>query len=1059
MHKLADLCVRRPVFASVLILTLVVAGLFAYRTLGVDRFPDVEFPMVNVTTTLVGAAPEEMETEVSDKIEEAVNTISGIDQLISASSEGVSTVNILFDLEKNVDVAAQEVRDKIDLIRRDLPDDIDPPIVQKVDPDAQPILAATLTGSASRRELTEYADKVLRRRLETVLGVGQVSVVGGRERQINIWLDNGRLAAYRLTPADVVAALRAQNLQIPGGRVEEGVRELSLRTFGRVERPADLTRIPVADRDGEPVLVGDVARVEDTEAEERSRATINGAPAVALLIRKQSGTNTIAVAEAVKERLDALADSLPMGWKLQLVRDQSVFVVAAVNSVQEHLVLGSLFASFIVWVFLRRIRPTIIAAVAIPSSLIATFAFMQMAGFTLNVITLLALTLAVGIVIDDAVVVLENIFRFMEEKKLSPRAAAVEGTREVGLAVMATSLSLIAVFAPIAFMAGIVGRFMSSFGATMSVAIAVSLLVSFTLTPMMSSRWLHHADAEADEGTRHKGFYPRIERVYLRLLEWSLGHRKAVLAVLALVVAASAPLFFAVDKNFLPEDDESQFSVSLRAPEGTGLDTTWRIGESISQQIRALPGVRDTLVLVGSDPQATRNLGSILVQLVPPGQRDENQFEIMDRIRRDVLPVYRPLGLRAAVQPVPAIGGTGSSAAIQFWIGGPELDELAQYSRTLLARLRELPGVVDADTNLILGKPELGVRIDRAKAADLGVRVQDVAATLNVLVGGQDVSSYYEGGEEYEIHVRAEHEQRRDAGALLQAEVPSSRGRTVPLRDVVTVEEATAPAVINRIARRRQVLITANLLPGHSSQTVLDGLEAAARELGMPEGYSYGLTGQSREQGKAFVNLAMAFLMSILFMYLILAAQFESWLHPVTILSTLPMTVPFALLSILALNQSLNIFSALGILVLFGIVKKNGILQVDHTNQLRAAGHSRHDAVMHANRDRLRPILMTTLAFIAGMIPLAVSTGAGAGTNRAVSSVIIGGQSLALLLTLIGVPVLYEMFDDWAQRPLWRRLLPRARRRDGARSDADEEWPAARSAVEEGRAAQSMTGH
>lgn len=1037
MNNPIALFVRRPVFTTVLILSLTVVGLFAYGSLGVDRFPKIEFPMVNVTTMLVGAAPEEMETEVTDKIEEAVNTISGIDQLISASSEGISTVNILFDLDKDPDVAAQEVRDKLATIRRDLPAEIEEPIVQKLDPDAAPILIISLTSpDASRRDLTEYADKTLRRQLETVLGVGQVMVVGGQERQIHVLVDSGRLAAHDVTVAQIVAALASQNIQIPGGLVEEGVRELSLRTFGRVERPEEIGDIPVATRGGQPVRVKDVARVEDTTAFEESRATIDGKPSVALLVRKQSGTNTIAVAERVKERLAEVTGQLPPGWKLDMVRDQSEFIVAAVHSVQEHLILGALFAAGIVWLFLRHFRPTLIAAVAIPISLIATFGFMQWMGFTLNVITLLALTLAVGIVIDDAVVVLENIFRFLEEKKLPPMQAAVEGAKEVGLAVTATSLSLIAVFLPVAFMGGIVGRFMNSFGMTMSVAIAVSLLVSFTLTPMMSSRWLKKSDLEADEGSRHSGFYPRVERAYLRMLEWSLRHRKTIVVALIVVTLSTIPLFMVVDKNFLPEDDESQFTVSVRAPEGTSLESTWRIAESISTKVRTIPGVRNTLVVVGSDPQRTRNLSSVFVQLVPPGEREENQFEIMDRIRREVLPVYRPLGLRTAVQPVPAISGAGSTAAIQFWIGGPDLKKLETYSNALVDRISNVPGVVDADTNLISGKPELGVRIDRAKAADLGVRVQDIAGTLNALVAGMEVSSYYENNEQYEVRVRAERGFRRDAESLLQARVPSSKLGTVSLRDVVTIVEGETPAVINRIARRRQVLVTANLLPGYSSQTVIDELNRGAAELKMPSGYSYGLTGQSREQGKAAVNFGLAFLLSIIFMYLILAAQFESWIDPITILSSLPMTVPFALLSILIFNQSVNIFSALGVLVLFGIVKKNGILQVDHTKQLRAEGLERHEAVMHANRDRLRPILMTTLAFVAGMMPLVISSGTGAGTNRAIGTVIMGGQTLALLLTLIGVPVIYTLLDDLAVHPIWARLGLRSKRSKGGEEQA-----------------------
>ncbi|MDX1582959.1 MAG: efflux RND transporter permease subunit, partial [Thermoanaerobaculia bacterium] len=498
MQKLAEICVRRPVFATVIVLALVVVGGFSYYQLGVDRYPKVEFPFVTVTTVLPGAAPEEVETEVTDKVEEAVNTISGIDELVSTSSENVSVVQIGFILEKDGDVAAQEVRDRVNGILGDLPADAEPPIIQKFESDSAPVIGVALSGPASVREVSEYADKVLRRRFETVKGVGQVVIVGERPRQINVVADIDKLASFGLTSADLVNALRSQNVQIPGGRVDSGMKELTLRTYGRVTTPQEFGNLPVAELGGETIRVRDVARISDSVAQAESIATVDGKPAVVLMMRKQSGENTIEVIDAVKERSEELRPQLPEGWRMELVRDQSEFIIAALDAVKEHLVLGSIFAAFIVWVFLRRFRPTIISAIAIPSSLIATFGAMAFMGFTLNVLTLLALTLAVGIVIDDAVVVLENIFRHMEEKNLTPMQAAVSGTKEVGLAVMATSLSLIAVFLPVAFMGGIVGRFMNSFGVTMAFAIAVSLLVAFTLTPMLASRWLTKKDFEAD---------------------------------------------------------------------------------------------------------------------------------------------------------------------------------------------------------------------------------------------------------------------------------------------------------------------------------------------------------------------------------------------------------------------------------------------------------------------------------------------------------------------------------------------------------------------------------
>jgi HAE1 family hydrophobic/amphiphilic exporter-1 len=1028
MQWLAALCVKRPVFASVLILSLTVIGVFSFTRLGVDRFPKIDFPTITVTTLQPGAAPEQIETEITDKIEEAVNTISGIDDLRSVSSEGISQVIISFILEKETDVAAQEVRDKVNGVLPRLPKTIQQPRVDKMDPDAAPVLSLALTAKQPVRDITEYADKVLRRQLESVSGVGQVIVLGGRKRQINIWLDADRLRSYNLTVTDVSRALQSQNIEIPGGRVDQGPQSVTLRTRGRVQRVAEFADIVIREKNGHPIRVADVARVEDGEAEPETLANVNGTGTVLLQIRRQSGTNTVEVVRAVKERLDGLQAGLPAGYSVRIVRDLSTFIEAAIHNVEEHLVVGSILAALVVLLFLTNLRSTLIAAVAIPTSIIATFGLIWYMGFTLNLMTMLALTLSVGIVIDDAIVVLENIYRFIEEKHVNQVEAAVEATKEIGLAVLATTLSLVAIFVPVGFMGGIVGRFMKSFGLTMAFAIMVSLLVSFTLTPMLSARWLkvqrHGKDRHSSKDSK---VFHAIDVFYTRLLEWAMTHRALVAGVAVLVLLSSVPLFMMANKNFMPPDDQSEFEINLRAPEGTSLESTEVIINRIASSVRErVPEVDYTLVTVGGDPAKTRNLGTIYVRLRPIEQRKRDQFTIMDGIRKQILP---PLAadLRTSVQEVAVIGGGGAqSATVQFVINGPDLKKLEALGRQLVERVKPLPGVVDIDTSLNTGKPELSVQVDRPKAADLGVQIGDAAEALRLLVGGDQITTYNEGSEQYEVHLRARAEDRSTQAAIATLTVPSSRLGSVPLENVARFAPGSSPTDINRQARQRQVTVFCNLLPSASQAEVQNTMLAEFAKLNVGGEYRGVLAGRSRELGRAAQNFLTAFLLSLVFMYLILAAQFESWLHPITILLSLPLTLPFALLSIIVFQQSLNIFSALGLLVLFGVVKKNSILQIDHANQLKATGLSSHDAVILASRNRLRPILMTTCAFVAGMLPLIVSRGIGAGTNHAIGFVIFGGQSLALLLTLLVTPVAYSLFDDASKIRIFGRAKARS---------------------------------
>jgi HAE1 family hydrophobic/amphiphilic exporter-1 len=1034
VQKLAEVCVKRPVFAVMLIMAMVVIGMVSYTKLGVDRFPNVDLPIISVRTVLPGGSPEEIESAITKRVEDAVATVEGIDNIRSTSVESLSVVTVTFNLNRQIDVAAQDVRDAVAGVISLLPRDAKPPLIKKLDTDSSPVMTLVLAGQRTPRELYEIADRGVKDSIESVGGVGQALIVGGRRRAVNVWIDADRMAAYRIPIVNIRDAIARQNTEIPGGRVDEGVRELTLRTLGRFPDPKLFNDLVVSNINGVPVRIRDIGYAEDGNKEQRTAARYDGTDAVAIEVRRQSGANTIEVIHNVKAKLGRIQQLLPPGVKLEVVQDQSRYIEAAFHEVQMHLILGSILASLVVLLFMRDWRATVITGVAIPASIISTFGAMYALGFTMNNITMLALVLMVGVVIDDAIVVLENIYRFIEEKKMPAMLAAVEATRDIGLAVMATTLSLVVVFLPVSFMSSISGRFLFSFGLTATVAILVSLIVSFSLTPMMSSRLLT-AQGLAKHANSRSGFYGWVERTYLSALGWSMRHRAFVAITAIAVVASSVPFYKIVRQEYLPTNvDESEFELSIMAPEGTTLASMQEVLKRIEADVRPMPGVKHMLTIIGIGYlQAVNNArGFVRIQDVEERVLSPSRFlskllegkpgEAFTGIysQRDVMAAIRAEmkkypDLRVRVSNIAALNQGSAPVDVDFAIRGPNLEELNAFSEKLRLKCLEIPGLLDVDTTLRMTKPELRVSIDRDRAADLGVDAADISNSLRLMVGGDDEVSRFRDdklAEDYDVEIRLAGADRSSAAMVNKLYVPSSKVGMVRIDSVMRMKEGMSAYRIEALDRQRQVSIRANVAPGYALADRLEEVYKAAADLNLPSSYSTAVIGRGREFERTLKEFLLAFALSVVFMYMILASQFESMIHPVTILLSLPLAVPFGFLSLYVFKDTLNLYSALGILVLFGVVKKNSILQVDHTNNLRRAGLPRLEAIMQANRDRLRPILMTTLTLVAGMLPLALGTGPGAEERRSIAIIVIGGQSLSLLLTLIVTPIAYSLFDD-----------------------------------------------
>ena len=997
-----------------LVMLFVVTGVFSFRDLGVDLLPKADPAVVQVLIYLPGASPEELNSSVAEPTEQSLSSIAGIDQVQTTIREGSVRLSIQFVLERDINDAAQDVREKVAQAMRDLPPQVQPPIITKVDPDADPVISFALSGSLPLQALTEIADKQIRRSIETVDGVGEVTISGGQAREIHVVLDVEKLNSHGLTVERVRDAIVAENVEIPGGYIPQGEAELTLRTLGRIESADQFNNIVVASAGPTPIRLRDVAVVEDTTREARTSAFFDGQRTVVLDVRRQSGQNTVEVVEAVRAKLDQIRRLLPQEVKVTVTRDDSQFIRASIASLEEHLLIGSLLASLVIMVFIRNFRVVLIASLAIPASIIAAFGLIRAAGFTLNSMTLLGLTLAVGIVIDDAIVVLENIFRHMEEEGAPPFQAAINGTKEVTLAVVATSVSLIVIFLPVAFMTGYSQRFIYPFGFTMAFAVMVSLLVSLTLTPMLSARILR------TDGRVHRhgeGFFGKVDRAYRRSLEWSLDHRGVIVAISLIVFASTFVLTKRVGRSFLPNEDMGDFQLVIDTPEGTSLAGTEKALLDMTTGLLKIDGIAHVMPTVFERV----NHSHIFIQLKPRGERSRTQEEIAGDVRTLMAahPSYKP----TIIMRTPIGGGESSAYPIQVNLTGPDLRRLSDYALQLLAKVQPMPALSDLKAVVNLSNPELRVAVDRQRAADLGVRVSSLATALRLMVSGEDeISSYREKGERYPVTIRVREDQRADMQAIGGLMVPSSRGEPVRVDNIATLERGFGPTIIERNNRQFSVRLLADVKPGMPQNQALAEITAHIRELKMPAGYGFKFAGQSKLLDETTDNMILALALASIFIYIVLAMQFESFVQPLVIMTVLPMSVPFALFTLWATGRVLNLWSALGVLLLLGIVKKNSILQVDYTNVLRRQGMPLREALVQASETRLRPILMTTSAIIAGLIPTTLGVGAGAAQRADIAVTIVGGQTMCLFLTLLLVPVSYSLAEEGIVRAryAWR---------------------------------------
>jgi len=1009
--RIADASIKRPVFAVMVVGALVLLGIVSIPRLGVDLFPKVEFPMVTVTTVLEGAAPDTVEREISQPLEEAINTIDGIKNLRSSSSEGISQIFVQFELEEDVHQKAQDVRDKVAAARGEIPVAAEAPIVGRVDPDATPILSLLLAGPQSIKSLSELADKKLKPRLERIPGVGSVTLIGDRGREVRVWVDPLRLVGYGLAVDDVVAALRREHVEMPGGRIESARAEYTVKTKGKLTSVEEIAEMVVAERGGRAVRLRDVAGVEDGMAEERTIARLNGQRGVALEIRRQSGENTVAVAEGVKREIEALRADLPPGVLVITSQDTARFIQSSVDSVFEDIVGGSILAVFVVLAFLRSGRSTLIISLAIPSSLLASFSLFYFFGFTLNVMTLMALSLSIGMLVDDAIVVLENIFRRQEEEGEDPTTAASNGTREVGLAVMASTLSTCAVFVPIAFMGGMVGQFFREFGLVVCCAVLASMLVSFTATPMLCARYLRvRRDHGAVYNALERG-YSALERAYGRALGWALHHRVTVVGMLfgamfgGVVVAGYVPF------DFVTSEDRSEFNVFLKMPLGSTIQQTLAATARVEEEIRRHPEVREVFSTVGGGLQKRVNEANVYVALTHKTTRDVTQEQVQTEVRGRIAGLGLPF-TEFAVERIDWFNLAGARQGdLMYSIRGPSIDRLNYYAQTLMDRLRKAGGYVDVASTYEAGKPEIALDLDRERAANLGISAAQIGNTIATLLAGLKVASFEEAGERYDVRVQVLPEYRDDPTKLGMIQVRAAGGALVPLDNLATARVASGPVEITRENRARAITVLANL-DGRAMGEAAPELLRIAKEIGIGGEYQIVPVGATEGMDETVAAVTFAFFLAITVLYMILASQFNSFAHPFTIMMTAPLSFVGAFTAMALFQVHLDMMGQIGFLMLMGLVMKNGILLVEYANAERERGADARQAMLAAGPIRLRPVLMTAVSTIFGMIPMAFAVSDGSEWRSGMGMISIGGMTSSTLLTLLVVPVIYTLVDD-----------------------------------------------